>query len=170
MNVYKKRLITLFLNQEDNHQLFNKYQLEENKSIQILLDKRFQIFYRKYRLISYIIKILHYESIHFDKNLRVDKSRYQLQSHEFNIDNITTGKIDEYCENSLSLKDHLSNEALSKEFSKLTTTQQKVLTLSFLSEFNDTEIASKLGVSQQSISKTKKTALKKLARGEYCYD
>ncbi|MBC9722021.1 MAG: sigma-70 family RNA polymerase sigma factor [Lactobacillus sp.] len=170
MKVYQNRLITSFLDQENNQELLKEYQLSKDKSLELLLDNRFKKFYRKYRLISYIIKVFHFESKHFDKKLRDFKNRYALET---NVDGILANqqifKIDTYGESSLSLKDHLTNEELNNEFSNLTFTQQKILTLSFLLELNDTEIAARLGVTQQSVFKTKKTALKKLAKREYCY-
>lgn len=170
MDIYKNRLITSFLAQENNHQIYKEYQLNKDKSLQWTLDNRFKKFYRKYRLISYIIKFFHFESKHFDKKLRDFKNRY---APETNIDTILADqkvfRIDTYGESSLSLKDHLTNEELSNEFSNLTATQQRVLTLSFLFELKDTEIAARLGVTQQSVFKTRKNALKKLAKREYYY-
>lgn len=171
MVIHENKLIESFLEDTDNRELFENYQRKNSDAIKLVLDERFKSFYQRYRLLSYFIKVLHFESKHFDKKLRLHNKRYQLASakteeaelifeQHFNI------KPDlEYHSPSLDFKEHLTNEDLFNSFNLLTEKQKNIITLSYLHLMTDTEIAKSLGVTQQAVYKIRKSALKKLRDG-----
>lgn len=69
----------------------------------------------------------------------------------------------EYSDNFFEeLENQISDPSLYAAFINLTEREREILNFSIVQNMKDKEIANKLGVSQQSISKTKKVALKKL--------
>ena len=169
METIENELIVSFLADPDNRELFETYQKKNSDAIKVELDERFRVFYHRYRLISYFIKVLHFESIHFDKKLHLHNNRYQLATAQ-------TGGAELICEQnfneyydyhspSLSFQDHFTSEELFKSFNQLTEKQKYIITLSYLHQMTDTEIAKSLGISQQSVYKTRKIAIKKLRNG-----
>lgn len=159
------KLISSFLNEQNNQELFNKYRELNSDLIKDQLDCRFRVFYKKYRLVSYLIKILHFESKHMDKKLRNHNNRYQLGTNddetELLITNIRVENIS-LMEFSLNIQDHVENEDLYLKITQLTLKQQEILNLVFIMQMTDTEVAKYYGVSQQSISKTRRNIIKKL--------
>lgn len=168
MEILENKLIVSFLDDTDNRELFENYQKNHSDDIKMVLDERFRSFYQRYRLISYLIKVLHFESIHFDKKLHLHNKRYQLATGQ-------TGETELICEQqkqyyeyhspSLRFQDHLTNEELFKSFYQLTEKQKYIITLFYLHQMTDTEIAKSLGITQQSVYKTRKSAIKKLRDG-----
>lgn len=169
MEILENKLIVSFLDDTDNRELFENYQKEYSDDIKIILDERFRSFYQRYRLISYLIKVLHFESIHFDKKLHLHNKRYQLATEQTGgAELICEQHVDQYYEYhspSLRFQDHLTSEELFKSFNQLTEKQKYIITLSYLHQMTDTEIAKSLGITQQSIYKTRKSAIKKLRDG-----
>lgn len=171
MEILENKLIVSFLDDTDNRELFENYQKKNSDAIKMVLDERFRRFYQRYRLISYLIKLLHFESIHFDKKLHLHNKRYQLataQTGEAELiveQHFNNKQYYEYHSPSLSFQDHLTNEELFKSFNQLTEKQKYIITLSYLHQMTDTEIAKSLGITQQSIYKTRKSAIKKLRDG-----
>ncbi|AIQ53421.1 sigma-70 family RNA polymerase sigma factor [Paenibacillus sp. FSL R7-0331] len=127
---------------------------EENNAI-IDIERRF---------ISYISSLLHYSSINLDKRNRKYNEKFSLifdEVSEAEVSNITEGQIvDEHLfEN---LEDQISTPSLYAAFMALTKRERRILNLTMSQNLSDTDIALKLGVTQQSISKTKKNAITKL--------
>lgn len=170
MEIFENKLIVSFLDDIDNRELFESYQKKNSDAIKSLLDERFRSFYQKYRLVSYLIKVLHFESKHFDRKIRQHNNRYQLAKTDTGeADLIFEQDVSENRVNNfdfpLNFQDHLTNEELFNSFSKLTEKQKNVLTLAYQYQMTDTEIAKSLGVTQQSIYKTRKSAITKLRDG-----
>lgn len=161
----ENKLISSFLKEQNNQELFNAYQEKKNDFIKEQLDCRFRVYYKKYRLISYLIKVLHYESKHMDKKLRDHNNRYQLGASEDETERLVTNIRLEYSpliESSLNIQDHVENKELFLKISKLTKKQQEILSLVFIMQMTDTEVANYYGVSQQVISRTRKDIINKL--------
>ncbi len=62
------------------------------------------------------------------------------------------------------LNELIVNDTIRKAIMNLSERQKEILSFSFIQNMKDKEIAKKLKVSQQSVSKTKKAALNKLRR------
>ncbi|WP_145149655.1 sigma-70 family RNA polymerase sigma factor [Paenibacillus xylanexedens] len=114
------------------------------------------------KFVSYISTLLHFNSINFDKKIRKHNERYALVLDDMEESYI--GYEDEKLLelNSYRLENQISDPNLHKFFLKLSEREKEILNFTFVEEKKDTEIAEKLGVSQQSVSKTRKNALKKL--------
>ncbi len=137
------------------------------KDCKDLLDQLFREFYFEYRFIAYISQLLYFEAVNYDKTKRKDEERQRviLDQPINQEENITL--IDKFT-SSESIKDEvnegefqnsLANEVLFKAFGDLTKKQQQILYLAYVEELKDVEIAKKLNVSQQAVSKTRKNAL-----------
>ncbi|SDM59151.1 RNA polymerase sigma factor, sigma-70 family [Psychrobacillus sp. OK028] len=169
MEIIENELIVSFLDDTDNRELFENYQMKNSDDIKMELDQRFRVFYQRYRLISYFIKVLHFESMHFDKKLHLHNKRYQLATAKSGGAELICeqhfNQFYEYHSSSLSFQDHLTSEELFRSFNQLTEKQKYIITLSYLHQMTDTEISKSLGISQQSVYKTRKSAIKKLRDG-----
>jgi RNA polymerase sigma factor (sigma-70 family) len=62
------------------------------------------------------------------------------------------------------LEDQISSQELYQALLSLTPKQKKVLQLTYVKQLLDKDIANRLGVSQQAVSQTRRTALKKLKK------
>ena len=170
-------LVRLFLDIPENRTLYEKVISnptdENNKEI----DLAFREFYLRFRFISHISSTLFYNSINYDKRLRLLNSRFSLTlDAPLNTENEETTHLDllmkensttegEYSFlNNDSLMKIVENEDLYNALKTLTEIQLKILNLAYIKGLSDTEIARQLNKSQQTISKTHKLALKKLAQ------
>ncbi|WP_154661616.1 sigma-70 family RNA polymerase sigma factor [Bacillus ndiopicus] len=171
----KNKLITSFLKNSTNK---NAYELAINNPTlenQQQLDKLFKAFYFDIRFISHISSTIHFNAINYDKRTRTQNSRYNLTldssiDKNDNDNSFINLLIDE--ESKISLDKLLSHESILKQVScpilyaslkKLTKKQLKIIELAYVNGLSDTEIGKLLNISQQSISKTHKKALKELA-------
>ncbi len=169
MNSFKNQIVNEFLRSPNSKKLFDEYQKNKAEDIKLLLDEQFKKFYQRFRLLSYLIKVLHYESKHFDKKIRLHNSRNQL-SLSTNIDLFaTTHKSEdvfsEKVNYSNNIEDHITSENLLKSVSKLTDRQKQILSLAYIEQMTDTEIARRQGITQQAVSKAKNKAINKI-KGE----
>ncbi|WP_336783471.1 sigma-70 family RNA polymerase sigma factor [Paenibacillus illinoisensis] len=115
------------------------------------------------RFIGYISSMLHYNSIHFDKKIRKLSERYALVLDDIDVKDEA---MEESNTESISepLEEQISDPSLYAAFLRLTTREREVVNLSICKLLRDREIAQVLGVSQQSVSKTRKKALEKLRK------
>lgn len=115
------------------------------------------------RFIKYMANLIYYNSINHDKKRRIIANRYPLILE--NNDLLESASYtDEIGLSSLDLKDHITDDSLYKAFETLTEQQQKILSLAYVKNLTDKEIAILLKVSQQNISKHRLKALDKLRR------
>ncbi|ETT61033.1 hypothetical protein BSK66_31860 [Paenibacillus odorifer] len=115
------------------------------------------------RFVGYISSLLHYNSIYFDKKNRKHNERFSMVLDESDYLNHPAENSVEYSDNFFEeLENQISDPSLYAAFINLTEREREILNFSIVQNMKDKEIANKLGVSQQSISKTKKVALKKL--------
>lgn len=137
------------------------------KEIKELLDKLFKEFYFKYRFIVYISKCLYFEAVNYDKRKRKDDKRQSIIIDQtiIEVENITLiDKIatPEDIEDQIfkeELEELLTDVILYRAYKNLTKKQQNILYLAFAKELKDVEIAAKINVTQQAVSKSRKNAL-----------
>lgn len=168
-------LIKEFLSISEHSALFDSYIQAPTKQKKDILDALFKAFYKKIRAISYLNKSIHFEAKKFDNRLRKDRSRFQLildkPSDEESDLTIVDLLIDETSIVSYNeipfkkLEDYIQSPTLVKTIKKLTEKQKEILYLAYIKNMKDVEIAKHLCVSQQSVTKTKNIALRKV-RGE----
>lgn len=116
------------------------------------------------RFIKYMANLIHYNSINYDKKRRVMVNRYPLT-----LDNDESPEsviMSSYDPEAIppDLKDHMSDASLFQAYTKLSEQQQRILSLAYVQNLNDKEIAKILGGSQQNISKHRLKSLGELRR------
>lgn len=156
----KNPLLRNFLKQQDNLKVYEAYLERNSAELKEILNQRFKKFYYKIRIISYFSKLIDFESINFDKKNRERNQKFNLilDKPSESGDTLVEQIEDQTIRENNKIEDIIPLTALKS----LTNRQKLVLELWFYANLNDTEIGNLLGVSQQSISKTKQTALQKL--------
>ncbi|MBB4824734.1 RNA polymerase sigma factor (sigma-70 family) [Sporosarcina luteola] len=165
MKSFNDKIINDFLQCPNNKKLFDEYQKTKEEDCKLLLDEQFKKFYQQFRLISYLIKVLHYESKHFDKKIRQHNSRNQLilSNNMDLLENVKcSSDISDEMNYSSNIEDHITSERLLKSISNLTDRQKQIMSLAYIEQMTDTEIARHLKITQQAVSKAKSRAIKKI--------
>jgi len=166
-NSRQNKILMNFLDDEYNLCIF-VVALFGEKKLEELLNERFKEFYFEYRFIAYVSKFLYFRAINFDR-----KERKQLEKEpiilDMPIDEDRKLKLSDFifyeeseAEFGISptkFDDLIFDENLYAAYKKLSTKQQKILYLAYHSLLKDTEIAKKLNVTQQAVSKNRKQAL-----------
>ncbi|MEK5329949.1 sigma factor-like helix-turn-helix DNA-binding protein [Lysinibacillus sp. FSL W8-0992] len=138
------------------------------------LDILFKHFYFKIRFISHISSTLKFNSINFDKRLRLIQSRFSL-TLDATI-NTSEGQgtfldlvADEQAEDHFSgiilnndLHEYVINPILYDALNSLTKKQKEIISLAYAEGLSDTEIGRRLNKTQQAVSKTHKKALENM--------
>lgn len=131
--------------------------LFEQKDDKKRLNKLFKDFYCNYRFISYISKYLNYETSHF-----IIKEEKILSMLDLEEDTIPDRAYDNNNDNNITVNnfsDYILDYKLFCACKKITDYQKIIIYLAFFLDMNDLQIANKLNVTRQSISKTRKRAL-----------
>lgn len=176
--ILRNNLLRSFLLEKENFFLLNQSIRYSTPDANRALDKAFQDHFAELRLISQLSNELRRHAIRYDQRLNLYRKRQLLildqPIHENAnntpsiVDIITDGhaiSVDEAAlKNNQDLKYHIGNPTLYHAILSLTPRQKHILNASYLFNMTDTEIAIKEGVSQQSISKTRNKALRKLKK------
>lgn len=174
MSSEKQKIIQEFLKCPSNRKLFEEYKTTNSEELRLLIDSNFKKYYQNFRTLSYLVKVLHYESKHYDRKLRAHRDRNQL-TLTTNLDN--SNLIPIYHEKPYSdpinlsedIVDHISCDNLFNCLRKLTDRQKEILSLVYVKQMTDKEIAQYLGISQQAVSKTRKKVINHI-RKELTHD
>ena len=167
--IINSSLFKNFLKINENNNLFKNYIKEPNHKNKVLLDQGFQHHSKKALAISYLKKIIYYESRRFDINVRK-----LVQNQPLIIDNCDTALIDmikddqaeeqfQYIEGKC-IESFVSDDLLLQAIHNLSDRQQKILYFYYALDLNDADIAAKYNISQQAISKSRKQAILKLKK------
>ncbi|WP_339257844.1 sigma-70 family RNA polymerase sigma factor [Paenibacillus sp. FSL R5-0713] len=114
------------------------------------------------KFVSYISSLLHFNSINFDKKIRKHHERNTLIMDDIEESHIAYEDEKLLGSHLHRLENQISDPNLHKFFLTLSEREKEILNLTYAEEKKDIEISQQFGVSQQSISKTRKNALKKL--------
>lgn len=172
-NYIKNPIFKSFVEEEQNRIIFIK-KLFNYKNYPYILDQKFREHYFEIRFISYICTHLYYQSIHFDKKIRKQSTKeiaildQPIDDNEELTMKDTIAAIQQTTQSEVkpkSLEEVLSNEKIIKVLSKLTSKQREVLFQIYVNGYKEKEVAQELGVSQQAVSKIKRSALNKLKKG-----
>ncbi|TQK42171.1 RNA polymerase sigma factor (sigma-70 family) [Brevibacillus sp. AG162] len=161
-----KKFLDAFLAQADNQELYQRvlFSPDDTKGIEEL-NRRFKEFYAEARLIKYISSIIHYTSIELSlRNRKIDKACQPTDEIERLVDGLTCISNEGDREGIQEWKDALSDKRLLEAIQRLTEKEQATLTLLYLRNLKEREVARLLGVTQQAVSKVKKRALLKLRK------
>ncbi len=138
------------------------------------LDMLFKHFYFKIRFISHISSTLKFNSINFDKKLRLIQSRFSLtldatinanEGQETFLDLVADEQAESHF-SEVNLKDNLDDYVISPilydALNSLTKKQKEIISLAYAEGLSDTEIGRRLNKTQQAVSKTHKKALENM--------
>lgn len=155
-----------FLRHQENKGLLYRYVRQPNEERRKILEQTFQQFIFERRFISYFAKTIHYTAVQFDKKERrfLDRNQRYLDApmgEGHSVGEIPS-TVSEYGSSSHTLEDHMFSSVLSSAWEQLTKKQQRVLDLSFVYGYTDTEIGEMFNQSQQSISRLKQRALQNM--------
>ncbi|KUP09477.1 hypothetical protein Q75_00740 [Bacillus coahuilensis p1.1.43] len=160
-----------FLESEKGRAAYALYRKCPTKSNEEILNRYFQLYYVKVKMIAYFAKSLSFEAMDYDKRRRQHENRYSLLlDAPIKDENMETYKEwivaeePSYYEHSLHLEEVLDRQDIWEAMKLLTKNQKRTLEYAYIKDMKDTEIASEFGISQQAVSKTRQSALKKLRR------
>lgn len=167
--LHEDRLLMSFYADPTNQALHNRKHTD--KHALYALEKRFQKFHLKARLVSYTDKLARYYSQEFDKKKRFHQNQLQLDSLQEGGDDVLISlipskelKADDAVVQQIS--DILPTEKMQIAYAELSEEKKSVLTHLVFDQLNNKEIAKKLNCSPQNVSKLKINALKGLRRVE----
>lgn len=166
-SVFKTPIFQEFIKIPHYQKLLSQYEKEPTPQNQKNLEEAFQNFSRKAIAISYLKKVIYYESRNFDKKIRNEKVKELLilnQPIEDDLYLIDLIEDESSCrlenQNSTNLNDYINDLNLLNAINKLTPKQRKVIYLYFVKEWKEHEIAKEMKISQQAISKLIRKAIK----------
>ncbi|WP_249870265.1 sigma-70 family RNA polymerase sigma factor [Oceanobacillus saliphilus] len=176
--IFRNNLLQSFLHKKENWLLLEHSIRCSTADAKKDLDKAFQEHLAEIRLISQLSNELRRYAIRYDQKFKRDRKRQLLILDQpiLDEDNSNTSMVDLIAdqhalpldqiafENEKHLESNIENPALYHAIRSLTPRQKYILELSYLFNMTDTEIATKEGVSQQAISKTRKTALSNIKK------
>ncbi|GAA0439501.1 MULTISPECIES: sigma-70 family RNA polymerase sigma factor [Virgibacillus] len=172
-NSLQNPLIQSFLDNNDHLSILNQYISNPTQENKDSLDRAFQEFYTKVKMINYFSKTLYWEAINFDKKIRSSKSRFMpildgttsedniIPKHRSNEKNVEEQVIESY---DLPLVERIENPSLRKGIEKLTNRQKEVLQHIYGYKNSTNETASELKITQQGVSKIHKSAIARLRK------
>lgn len=164
----KDMILESFLSVEENNRIYKTYIIAPSNDNRERLDAQFKKHFYIVRCVSYFLKMIHFESRHFDKKQRELNKRYKLS-----LDTVTElgEKISDLIPDqqipSCSGKEleHMINDPnLYSAILELTDRQRMLLNYIYVENMKNTEIATVLGISQQAVSKAKNKALLNLRK------
>lgn len=163
---------TFFESSSENKILLKKAIEKKDKNASEMLDEKFKEFFFQFRIISYISKLSRNLSIDFDKRQRKLKGKFQLLldgPNGSNLINLTKEEndfLEEILANSekTHLTDYVDDTKLINALNELTSKQRKVIKLIYIYELKQSDIARLLNETPQSITNTKRKALKKIRK------
>ncbi|WP_342513956.1 hypothetical protein MKY34_04020 [Sporosarcina sp. FSL K6-1522] len=162
-------ILDSFMSIGENKDIYKIYMVNPTNENKEKLDNQFKKHFYLVRCISYFIKMIHFESRHFDKKERAINQMYRLsldkenESGQKNIELIADQQVKDYSEE--KLEQVISDPALYSTLLSLTDRQRILLNHIYMDNMKDTEVAMILGITQQAVTKAKNSALSKLRKG-----
>ncbi|MFT8320313.1 MAG: sigma-70 family RNA polymerase sigma factor [Bacillus sp. (in: firmicutes)] len=173
--LFENEIVQEFLKIEHHYQLLVDAINHPTKTNKDKVDIAFKKHYFTIRFTSYLSKSIYFKAVNFHHKQNVYKSRYPLLlDAEKEIDGNSTYKdqlddkeseIERYVEKRglrENVAEYVEDPLLYKAIQSLTNAQQNILYYAYVQKCKDTDIALQLNKSQQYISKTHKTALKRI--------
>ena len=134
------------------------------------LDAAFTAYTKELLAISYLKKVIYFESRRFDKKRRELENKQPLilnapiENNLTLLDILADKNSESYFELTVeaSLEEAITNSLLIKAVRSLSERQKEILYYRYVLDYSDTMIAKKYNISQQSITKSHRKALQKL--------
>lgn len=165
-------IVKSFLQKKVNVHLLKKAIECPTKENKEKVDESFRKHFFTIRFTSYITSSMEYSTINFNKNLSMYQKRFPLiltekeEGGEKDINlNDREAEIESIVEKEAlwsAMEEYISNKKIYSAVLSLTPSQRAILTYAYLYKLTDTEIAQRIRTSQQYVSKTRKTALKRI--------
>lgn len=160
------KLLENFLREDENLSLLKLVLNDPTAKNKKKLDDKFKDFYFEIRFTSYVISLIRFSSIDFDKKRRSIQNRFCLvwdsSSHAENNQVKSLNKQGSLSSYSEKIEEIFLEERLSDSISSLNEKEKKILSLIYIGKFTETEISKFMRVSQQAVSKIKRKALSKI--------
>ena len=164
------RAVESFIQKSEHRQLIESYLTQPDAYRREQLDQAFKAHYFDMRFTSYLSTSLYFQSINYDKRTRRFEDRNVLTLDQSIGDREGTTYKDQLVdqheisneEGGQGLEAYIQDGQLLEAYRALTTKQQQIMDLAYVHQWSDTEIAKKMGVSQQAVSKNHRKALEKL--------
>jgi len=174
MKKEKNKLIEQFLSDEENKRMYQEYLKNPIDKNRRKVNLAFKKYYKEVRTISYLQKVIEFETKRLDKKQRIYEEKHWLildkpvndekknNLYEIIPDTSVTDNFEEIHFD--HLEDYFENPLILNALAKLTKRQKDILYLAFVKNLKDGEIAKQFVISQQAVTKTKNKALEKLRR------
>jgi RNA polymerase sigma factor (sigma-70 family) len=166
-------IVKSFLEKEENMNLFIASICSTGSKNKEKLDAEFKQFYFNIRFTSFVSNTLYFNAVNYDKRykkiskrhpLTVDKPLADEENSSFKDhipDTSAEIKVDDLLCSS-NIEDYVVDPILHAALKTISPKQKEVIDLVYVKGCSDTEIAKRLGKSQQAISKLHKKALKSI--------
>ncbi|TGB01310.1 sigma-70 family RNA polymerase sigma factor [Halobacillus salinus] len=161
--------VETFIRMPEHREVIEEYLRNPIENNRLALDQTFKAYYFDVRFTSYVSTSLYFQSVNFDKRARRFAGRNALTLDQPIGDGEGTTFKDqiadpngEYFLKEDNLEACVEDEKLIKALATLTDRQRRILNLAYFKQWSDTAIANEFDVTQQSISKSHRTALMKL--------
>lgn len=156
-NIIENKVIQSFLQVPENKELYKQViELNDENSLKEL-NKMFKDFFLEIRLLKYISTIIHNSVIEMD--IRYRKKEQILVPYNEQLHDKETFEI---VNDSRELNEFLEDGKMIGCLNVLTEKEKNILSLIYMKELKEGEIAMSLNISQQAVSKTKRRALQKI--------
>ncbi|MBB6449709.1 DNA-directed RNA polymerase specialized sigma subunit [Geomicrobium halophilum] len=171
--LFQEPIIQGFL-AEDNHWDLLKATIEENdRGASEQLDKRFEVYYLRVRMMQYINKLTRFYVNTYDQSKRQQQSMLIVDQpiDTFGEERATRGDFLLAREPSMDdamaqeIRELLPTEEMGQTFQSFHPTRKTVLHYYTFDHLNDHEISEKLNCTPQNVSKTRRKALAQLRGG-----
>lgn len=157
-------LIMGFLEDENNRYLYECYLEEPSDKNKEKVEEAFHIYAMKIKILSYFSRVFFFEAQRFDKKVRQNNTLPLLDDDDDECINIELIHSYEELSGNLSLENYFEDERLSNIVSKLNENNKKLLYLLYIKEFDEAQVAAKLGITKQAVNKRKNNLLKKIKK------
>ncbi|MBJ7950114.1 sigma-70 family RNA polymerase sigma factor [Bacillus cereus group sp. N24] len=178
---YKEKMnepiVRNFLKDKRNNEIFEDAILNSTEENTQLLNSTFAEYYRQVKVINYISKLVKYYSIDIEKKITLNKKRNVLildgsvkddddNSNKMDVLTSSEGDLTYYGFEleSERLKDHLDNDLLHVALEVLSDKQFKILSLLYMKDLTNKQVAEIMKESEQTISYNHKAAIEKLQK------
>lgn len=168
----QERIIQKFLSDDYHKKLYQLAAHNPTGANLQALDNAFKEFYGEIRMIKYISNSLYFNAVNFDKRYRLYAERNQLMREEdvqYNMQlmkmvSISMDPLESNALNEYDLIELVEDEAVLLAMKELTDTQRTILHAKYALHLADIEIAQVLNISQQAVSKSRNSSLKKIQK------
>ncbi|MBE9914228.1 sigma-70 family RNA polymerase sigma factor [Paenibacillus donghaensis] len=168
-------IVQRFFSYPENSYLLCSYLNSQSLEIWEKMENAFCNFYFEVRFTKYLSSTVKFAFIDYERRRRRREERniviFDMELHEENektygerYTSRNHNDQDSMTSNPQELLDTLSNEVVFKAFSELTKNQKAILTFTFAMCYLDKEIAEKLSITPQAVSKARNSALANLKK------